>query len=184
MFNIALDNLPERVRVPLAEKLEVHCPDFKFSKAIFEKQFSKIMSLLNSKSRQPVTSMYAAQISNSPTTNLSNNVSETASKNNHQPQYHGSNRGRGRGRGRGKGGGRQYVPSCTLCYPQRHPIHECKFKTPQQKRERLVNLGRCQACGVMIREHGMDCSHRVRCSHHPGERHIPWTCEGEEFKHP
>ena len=47
-----------------------------------------------------------------------------------------------------------------------------------------MNLGRCQACGVMIREHGMDCTHRVRCNHHPGERHLPWTCEGEGFTHP
>jgi len=34
-FNIALDNLPERVRVPLVEKLEVHCEDFKFSNGLF-----------------------------------------------------------------------------------------------------------------------------------------------------
>ncbi|CAL4061146.1 unnamed protein product, partial [Meganyctiphanes norvegica] len=47
LLNMALDNLPSRVRLPLVEKLEVTNEDFKFTKNLFEKQFSRTMNLLD-----------------------------------------------------------------------------------------------------------------------------------------
>ena len=191
LFNIALDNLPERVRVPLAEKLEVDCPDFKFSKAIFEKQFSKIMSLLKSKSRHPTTSMYLIHVNeNAPNKENSGKSDFVQNKDQHQGYQRGAHGGRGRGRGRGRGStqyngnGNQSVPTCMLCAPQKHYRKDCIYKTPQQKRERLVSIGRCQACATILREHGIDCTHKARCPDHPSERHLPWTCDGKDTVHP
>ena len=181
LFNIALDNLPERVRVPLAEKLEVDCPDFKFSKAIFEKQFSKIMSLLKNKSQHSI-SLYSVQINeNLPSNNpdFSNNTDLSD-----QPHQQGRGRGGRRGRGSGHHNSNQTVPTCMLCAPHKHLYKDCKYKTARQKRERLASLGRCQACTTILREHGIDCSHKARCPDHPGERHLPWTCDGKDTVHP
>ena len=196
-FNIALDNLPERVRVPLVEKLEVQCEDFKFSKALFEKQFSKTMSLLENKPNSLTASMYSTHIGNN-TPNTPVNDKNKGSYPQHQPtpdnpsqgnnnhQYQGGYRGRGgfRGRGYGYKGNGKKPPNCTLCHPFRHYINDCKYKTPAQRRKRLVDIGRCQACLIPIREHGADCSHKVRCPHHEGERHVPWTCDGVGSDHP
>ena len=106
-FNIALDNLPERVRVPLVEKLEVQCEDFKFSKALFEKQFSKTMSLLENKPNSITASMYAMNLSSStpakPTSGSDSFDPLYPSQGRQQYQYHGGSRGSGRGRGGGRG---------------------------------------------------------------------------------
>ena len=187
LFNIALDNLPERVRVPLAEKLEADCPDFKFSKAIFEKQFSKIMSLLKNNPQHSLSAIYNAQVNE--TLPVKNDISNNEYGAD-QLQYHQSRgRGRGgfRGRGRGRGSGHnanQTVPTCTLCAPLKHHRKDCKYKTAKQKRDRLVSLGRCQACATILREHGVDCSHKARCPDHPGQRHLAWTCDGKDTAHP
>ena len=197
-FNIALDNLPERVRIPLVEKLEVHCEDFKFSKSLFEKQFSKTMSLLENKPRSITASMYSVQLSCStpaqPNSNDNNHVHSHPTPHNPSQISHGVNNqfthqgGRGRGRGRGRGSGSfssySWIPTCTLCFPAKHHIDECKYKTPEQRRKRLIEIGRCQACATPIREHGADCSHRVRCPDHTGERHLNWTCDGIGTIHP
>ena len=61
VLNAAMDCLPSRVRVPLSDKLEGICPDFKFSKSIFETHFSKVMSLQGKKQVQRHTTMYVAQ---------------------------------------------------------------------------------------------------------------------------
>ena len=188
-FNICLDNLPERVRVPLVEKLEVHCEDFKFSKALFEKQFSKTMSLLENKPKSIVASMYSANLSSStPAKPFSGNnkvsytqsVSHNPSQGNQQYQYQGGNRGGGSGF---KNGFKKF-PACTLCFPVRHFIKDCKYKTPSTRRKRLIDIGRCQACLTPVREHGEHCSHKARCPDHSGERHVPWTCEGAGSTHP
>ena len=187
-FNIALDNLPERVRVPLVEKLEVQCEDFKFSKALFEKQFSKTMSLLENKPNPITASMYAMNLSSSipakPASGRDNFDPLYPSQGSQQYQYQGGSRGRGSGRGSGFRNNYKKPPACTLCHPLKHYIHECKFKTPAQRRKKLVDIGRCQACLIPIREHGIECSHKVRCPDHPGERHVPWTCEGAGSNHP
>ena len=198
-FNIALDNLPEKVRIPLVEKLEVHCEDFKFSKALFEKQFSKTMSLLENKPRPITASMYSVQLNcsppNQPIKDDNNHVHSHPTPHNPSQNIHNGvnnqhthqgGRGRGRGRGRGSGPFNSYswIPTCTLCFPLKHNIEECKYKTPEQRRKRLVDIGRCQACATPIREHGLDCSHRARCNDHNGERHLPWTCEGIGTIHP
>ena len=61
VLNAAMDCLPSRIRVPLSDKLEGICPDFKFSKSIFETHFSKVMSLQGKKTSQRHTTMYVTQ---------------------------------------------------------------------------------------------------------------------------
>ena len=156
------------------------------------------MSLLENKPRSITASMYSVQLSCStpaqPNSNDNNHVHSHPTPHNPSQISHGVNNqfthqgGRGRGRGRGRGSGSfssySWIPTCTLCFPAKHPIEECKYKTPEQRRKRLVDIGRCQACATPIREHGLDCSHRARCNDHNGERHLPWTCEGIGTIHP
>ena len=75
-------------------------------------------------------------------------------------------------------------PVCMLCAPQRHWYVECPVNTPIKRRNRLVHIGRCQACTVLVVEHGKNCSHKARCRNHPGEKHIHWTCDGPNTLHP
>ena len=96
----------------------------------------------------------------------------------HRGGYRGNG---GRGRGRCTYNKR---PACTLCWPNRHTIDECRFNTPAKRRNQLVVLGRCQACGTRNYEHGSVCSHKARCHHHKGESHLTYTCEGPQYKHP
>ncbi|CAL4242763.1 unnamed protein product [Meganyctiphanes norvegica] len=62
LLNMALDNLPSRVRLPLVEKLEVTNEDFKFTKNLFEKQFSRTMNLLEDNKKSSTASMYTSQV--------------------------------------------------------------------------------------------------------------------------
>ena len=114
-----------------------------------------------------------------------NTASQNESYNDDGNKYRGGYRGgyRGRGRGRGSHDGK-WRPHCTLCYPERHYLHECKFNTPTKRRRQLVVLGKCQACGTRNYEHGAVCSHRARCIHHPGQVHLTYTCEGPNWTHP
>ena len=59
---MALDNLPSRVRLPLVEKLQVTNEDFKFTKNLFEKQFSRTMNLLEDNKKSSTASMYTSQV--------------------------------------------------------------------------------------------------------------------------
>ncbi|CAL4058916.1 unnamed protein product, partial [Meganyctiphanes norvegica] len=195
------DNLPSRVRLPLVEKLEETNEDFKFTKNLFEKQFSRTMNLLDDNKKSPTASMYTSQVvssnsgkasmneaypdsSNKASTPTNQGSSDSQTGNSPQGGSHHLG-GRGRGCGRGGGWSSQYYrdkPPCTLCYPLRHSPQECRYKTPEEKRKRLVDINRCQACTTLIGEHGRDCSHRARCSAHPNERHVYWTCD--QVSHP
>ena len=74
--------------------------------------------------------------------------------------------------------------NCILCPSKYHLWHTCKYDTPEKRRKRLRQVGRCQSCLTLVEEHGLVCSHRARCIYHPGERHNTLTCSGSWFKHP
>ena len=61
---------------------------------------------------------------------------------------------------------------------------DCTYNTPKKRRERLVALGRCQACLVPTNEHGTECADRAKCNDHPREKHVYWTCDGPNSNHP
>ena len=73
---------------------------------------------------------------------------------------------------------------CILCPSKYHVWHTCKYDSPEKRRKRLRQIGRCQSCLTLVEEHGLVCSHRARCIYHPGERHNALTCSGSWFKHP
>ena len=76
------------------------------------------------------------------------------------------------------------LPMCMLCPGKRHWIRYCPYDTSEKRRNRLVNIGRCQSCTVPVYEHGILCCHRARCSFHPRENHMFWTCDGPRYRHP
>ena len=176
-LNIMLDSLPQSVRIPLAEKLEVACADYRFTKEVFEQQFSRVMNLQDQGASQGAVAMYQAQheVSTAPQNN---------SHNNDDSKFRGGHRGGYRGRGRGRGPNDPYKKFCAVCYPERHSHQDCKFDTPEKKRRQLVATGKCQACGTRNYEHGAVCSHRARCIYHPGQVHLTYTCEGPNWTHP
>ena len=71
-----------------------------------------------------------------------------------------------------------------MCAPEKHTYVNCKYNTPQKRRHRLRQLGRCQACLVSVSTHGAECSERAKCRDHEGERHVYWTCDGPHTWHP
>ena len=180
VLNAAMDCLPSRVRGPLSDKLEGICPDFKFSKSIFETHFSKVMSLQGKKQLQRHTTMYVAQnTSGQYVAQNTGNQQTIPQKQNNQQQ------GVGTHTGNNKGNGNKKLLFCLTCMPRRHAKNsDCPYNTPEKKRKRLVELERCQACGVSKKEHGTECSHRARCQVHPGENHYHWLCDGEKSTHP
>ena len=150
-FNICIDNLPERIRVPLVKGLEPIHKDFKFKKETFENEFSRVMALLKHNSSEK-TSMFSSNTmsrgnygfnSNGSNSNGSNNVSSNGSNNNN---FYASS----------------VSPLCIMCKPDRHRWMECKFNTPQKRRDRLVTVGRCQACLLPVDTHGVNCSTNAR----------------------
>ena len=68
--------------------------------------------------------------------------------------------------------------------PEKHSYKVCKYNTPHKRRQRLKALGRCQACLVSVRTHGIECSNKARCRDHVGEKHVYWTCDGPHTWHP
>ena len=76
------------------------------------------------------------------------------------------------------------LPRCILCPGRNHWMNYCPYDTTEKRRNRLVNIGRCQACTVPEYEHGILCSHRARCKYHPRESHMGWTCNGYNYRHP
>ena len=169
-FNICVDNLPERIRVPLVKGLEPVHKDFKFKKETFESEFSRVMALLKHNTSERTSAMFSSNTlsrgnygSNS---NGSNNVSNNVSNNNNN--YNISS----------------VSPICVMCQPERHRWTECKFNTPQKRRDRLVVVGRCQACLIPADTHGVNCSTNARCKDHPNENHVHWTCDGRGTVHP
>ena len=76
------------------------------------------------------------------------------------------------------------IPNCMLCPGRRHWMRDCPYSTPQQRRSRLINIGKCQACLVPVWEHGILCNHRAKCRDHPRETHVYWTCDGPRARHP
>ena len=76
------------------------------------------------------------------------------------------------------------APFCIMCKPERHRWTECKFNTPQKRRDRLVVVGRCQACLLPVDTHGFNCSTNARCNDHPNDNHVHWTCDGRGTVHP
>ena len=76
------------------------------------------------------------------------------------------------------------LPACILCPGRRHWIRYCPYNTPEKRRNRLENIGRCRACTVSVYEHGILCCHRARCNVHPHQSHIYWTCDGPRYRHP
>ena len=81
-------------------------------------------------------------------------------------------------------GDKEYKPVCMLCAPLRHWHSECSYDTPIKRRNKLVQVGRCQACTVLVVEHGRNCSHKARCRTHPGEKHVHWSCDGNNHPGP
>ena len=71
-----------------------------------------------------------------------------------------------------------------MCAPEKHTYKNGKYDTPQKRRHRLRQLGRCQACLVSVSTHGAECSEKARCRDHEGERHVYWTCDGPHTWHP
>ena len=70
------------------------------------------------------------------------------------------------------------LPWCMLCPQRGHKAHTCpKYTSGPLVAERLRILGRCMRCGVPFLEHGQECSHRVNCKHHPGQRHLFYACD-------
>ena len=69
---------------------------------------------------------------------------------------------------------------CSLCSgPEAfmHNTSQClQFPTPEDKRHKLNDLGRCISCTRVVHQGG--CSPHVReCPAHPGLRHYPWLCD-------
>ena len=62
MLNVCLDGMPDYIRILLVEKLTIECPDWKFTKAAFEVQFSRIIALLEHKSRTSASNMYHSSV--------------------------------------------------------------------------------------------------------------------------
>ena len=139
------------------------------------------MNLQDSETSQGASAMYQAQHEVSPVTDREDYRKDGYAPRDKEENYRGGYRGGGRGRG--KGSYRKPGP-CTLCWPKRHLIEDCRFNTPTKKRDQLVRLDRCQACGVRVYEHGPVCSHKARCAFHRGEQHLTYTCDGPDFKHP
>ena len=145
-FNICVDNLPERIRVPLVKGLEPIHKDFKFKKETFENEFSRVMALLKHNSSEGTSSMFSSNTmsrgnygfnSNGSNSNGSNNVSSNGSNNNN---FYASS----------------VAPLCIMCKPDRHRWTECKFNTPQKRRDRLVTVGRCKAFLLPVDTHGVN----------------------------
>lgn len=69
-------------------------------------------------------------------------------------------------------------PMCMLCPQRGHKSHTCpRYTSGPLVAERLRILGRCMRCAVPFMEHGQECSHRVSCKHHPGQRHLFYACD-------
>ena len=76
------------------------------------------------------------------------------------------------------------APICLMCQPERHRWTDGKYKTPGKRRDRLVVIGRCQACLIPVDTHGVNCSSNAKCKDHPNENHVHWTCDGQVWVHP
>ena len=98
------------------------------------------------------------------------------------------NRGRGRSRGRGAKGRGSHSPgnhmstiTCELCNKNGHYTHSCKnYKGGNDVRQRLKDLGRCDACMVRKDQHPDECPKIDKLCYNcytPG--HYPITCDGE-----
>ena len=69
------------------------------------------------------------------------------------------------------------IPNCYLCLTKGHRAYDCPIYTSGPLiAERLRILGRCMRCAVPRLEHGQECTHRVHCRQHPGQRHLFYTC--------
>ena len=88
-------------------------------------------------------------------------------------------RGRG-GRGIGRGGRRLRPIVCPLC-GEIHEVWYCsKYKTAQQRRERLTALNRCQACTTEMTEATVHTCKPTYCKYHKQPGHVTWTCDGSD----
>ena len=100
----------------------------------------------------------------------------------------GRGRGSGRGRGRGLGFTRPYQEAfCQLCPPEdnNHAIWYCtKYKTAEQKRERLRAINRCQACNALMTRGTTHTCKEVFCKWHNQRGHLSWTCDADEHPGP
>ena len=67
---------------------------------------------------------------------------------------------------------------CMLCSKKgNHKSHTCpKYTSGPAVQNRLRDMGRCIRCAVPFAEHGAECSHRVSCKAHPGQRHLFFAC--------
>ena len=108
----------------------------------------------------------------------------------HQTPYQSNSRGRGRtragrhrggsGRGRGRGNGSKGSNDCILCSKRGHWAGNCLVYTDAEKRERLMYLNLCIACGQPKHPSGEQCHEAVKCltESHRGQRHYQYTCGG------
>ena len=70
---------------------------------------------------------------------------------------------------------------CTGPQSQTHQTFQCRiYKTPEEKRQRLWELNLCPKC-ARPNHHG-ECSYRINCRYHPGERHYTWLCDTNQYR--
>ena len=177
MLNVCLDGMPDYIRILLVEKLTVECPNWKFTKAAFEVQFSRIIALLEHKSRTSASNMYhsSAQGATASGFNSRNSMNTYHHEIPSQQQQH--NQG-------AKSKKIRKLPTCVFGCETPHFVKDCIYDTPLKRRDRLALLKKCQACSVPLEEHGRKCSSKATCSHHPNDQHLYWTCDGRDTAHP
>ena len=160
ILNMALLKLPTEFRSKMDDKLKAVSDKYILTRSQVAEPFNDIIA-----GELDKPSSVVSTLSFNTTTTTGPNKNSRAGGRNNKPYI---NRG-------GPGGHPLY---CMMCSKKGdHKSHACPIYTSGPAvQNRLRELGRCMRCAVPFGEHGPECSHRVSCKAHPGERHLFFAC--------
>ena len=159
ILNMALLKLPVDFRAKMDDKLKPICTEYILTRELVAEPFNDIIAGEVERPNNVIATV-GFNTAARPTGNKQQSV---------QPKQ----------TGYGPDGQEQHF-SCMLCGKRRKGSHKTWFcptyNTGLLAKDRMRSLGRCPNCATIMTEHGNECSHRVSCRDHPGQRHVFWLC--------
>ena len=158
ILNMALLKLPTEFRSKMDDKLKVVSDKYILTREQVAEPFNDIIAGESEKPGNVIATLGYN------TATAANSINQNTRGTQQQPNKHGLSKGKPR-------------TYCFLCSNRGHKTPECLIYTSGPRiQSRLREMGRCIRCTVPFKEHGQECSHRVSCRDHPGERHIYFAC--------